>query len=187
MKVLPFALRSAAIICFAFLLSSASCELFDKVDDVSIDVELKHTFIVSASASDPLTYAQVSEIDPTDNADFNAYKNKIKEITIHSVEYTVTNYVGQGEIIFSNGKGSFMTSGTSSTAIATADIAIQSIPGAVGTTKTLNYSIQDLDAIANELEKLTAVKFQVSGTVSKVPVAFNVPITIKMTIKADAL
>lgn len=72
-------------------------------------------------------------------------------------------------------------------ALGTASIDVQNISAAQNVKKTLNYSVSQLDAIAAELEKLNSIKFQVSGTVSKVPVAFNVPITIKMTIKADAL
>lgn len=187
MKTFQFALRSAAAVCFALLLSSASCELFDSVDDISIDLELKHTFTIDPSATDPLSYTEIGEYDPTDNADFNKYKDKIKEVTIHSVEYTVTDYQGDAGITFSNGKGKFSSVGTSTTALAEAGIVIQNISQAVGVTKTLDYSIADLDKIANEMENLKAVKYEISGTLSKVPVAFKVPVTIKMTIKADAI
>jgi hypothetical protein len=187
MKWLPFALRTASAVCFALLLSSASCELFDKVDEITFDLELKHTFVVSASASDPLTYVDIEEIDPTDNAEFNKYKDKIKSVSIKSVEYTVTNYQGEPGITFSNGTGSFYSLGTSTTALASAAIAIQNISAAQGTTKTLDFTVQGLDAIANELEQLRAVRMQVAGTVSKVPVAFNVPVTIKMSVTAEAL
>lgn len=187
MKLFQLAIRSLGVVCLAFMLSSASCSLFDKVDDVNIDLELDHTFVINASSTDPLSYVDVNEFDPTDNADFNKYKSKIKEVTIKSVEYSVTNYVGDPSITFSNGKGSFSTVGTSSTALASASIAIQNISAAQGVTKTLDYTVQGLEAIGNEMEQLRAVKFEVSGIVSEVPVAFNVPVKIKMTIKADAL
>lgn len=106
MKILPILVRTAVVSCFAIMLSSASCELFDKVDDVTFDVEIAHTFVVSASATDPLSYSKADEIDPTSNADFNKYKDKIKDVTIHSIEYTVTNFVGDPATTFSNGQGS---------------------------------------------------------------------------------
>jgi hypothetical protein len=111
----------------------------------------------------------------------------VKEVTIKSVEYTVTNYVGDPSITFSNGIGSFSTVGTSSTALASAGIVIQNISAAQGVTKTLDFTVQGLEAIGNEMEQLRAVKFEVSGNVSQVPVAFNVQVKIRMTIKADAL
>ncbi len=187
MKIATYAIRTAAFACFAILLSSASCELFDKVDDVTFDIEIKHTFVINASATDPLSYTEIEEIDPTDNADFAKYKDKIQNVTINSVEYTVANYSGDPGITFSNGNGSFFAQGTSSTALATAAINIQNISQAQGTIKTLEYSVQGLEAIASEMEQLKAVRMQVSGNVSAVPVAFNVPVTIKMTIVADAL
>jgi hypothetical protein len=187
MKLIHLTFRSLAAVCLAFMLSSASCSLLDKLDDVNFDVDLEHTFIINASTTDPLSYADVNEFDPTDNADFNKYKSKVKEVTIKSVEYTVTNYVGDPSITFSNGKGSFFTVGTSSTALASAGIDIQNISAVQGVTKTLDYTVQGLEAIGNEIEQLRAVKFEVSGNVSQVPVAFNVLVKIRMTIKADAL
>ena len=68
------------------------------------------------------------------------YKDKIKEFTVHSVEYTVTDYAAEGEVIFSNGMGTFYAQGSTANALAEAGINIQSVQASQGGTFTLDYT-----------------------------------------------
>ncbi|MGE0770398.1 MAG: hypothetical protein AB7K37_01715 [Cyclobacteriaceae bacterium] len=185
MKIFHVVLRTVLFVGLFIVGSSLSCSLFDKVDDVTFDIVVEHTFSIDASENDPLSYSKKETIDPSTNSEFAKYKDKIKEITIKSVEYSVENYSGEPGITFSNGKGTFVGTGTS--AAASASLAFQDIQASVGQTFQLDYSTAGLDEIGNELENLKKIDFQVSGNLSGVPVAFQVPVTITMTIKADAL
>jgi len=183
--------RSALFIGFAFLGSSASCDLFDKVDDITFDVEIKHTFVIDEnfdSNGEPVTYFDSDLIDPNQNSEFAKYKDKIKTLNITAVTYTVSNYdAASAGTLFSNGMGSFSATAGNSSAFASAALAFQDIPGSVGGSFTLDYSVSDLQQIAQNLKDLQAVYFQVSGTFDSTPVAFSVPVTLHCTITAEAL
>lgn len=175
-----------SLMAFTFL----GCDLFDKVDDVTLDIEISHTFVIDEdfdSDGDPVPYSDVGIIDATKDADFEKYKDKIKEVTVHQITYTVENYAGDPTISFLNGMGNFYASSGQANAIATAGISFQNIQSSVGQTFTLQYTTQGLEAIAQQLESVHAVTFEVAGTLSETPVAFNVPVTIHATIKAEAL
>lgn len=188
MKILNVALRSALFIAFAFMASSLSCDLFDKVDDVTFDVVIEHTFVIDENEeTDGKAYSKTDEIDPTQNDEFNKYKDKIKELTIDEITYTVANYEGDPGINFTGGHGTFTASANSTTAIGSAGITIQNISGSVGKESQLSYAIADLDKIAAQLKDVKSIFFNVSGNFSKTPVAFSVPVKIKCTIKAEAL
>jgi hypothetical protein len=167
-------LKSMLALASIFVLFS-SCELFEGADDVTFDVELTYT------------------LDPNSDPDFQKYKDKIKSVTVNSVDYTVAEFDdSDGDVIFSNGLGFFAADATSqttatATAYATANIAIQSVAAAEGADLTLDYSIDELEAIADRLEDVQPVFFAVSGTFSKTPAVFKIPVVIHCTIKADAL
>lgn len=172
------------------LILFAGCDLFDKVDDVTIEIEIHHTFEITEdfdSDGEPVSYSDIGTIDATKDADFDKYKDKIKEFTVHSVEYTVTDYAAEGEVIFSNGMGTFYAQGSTANALAEAGITIQSVQASQGGAFTLDYTTAGLEAIANQLESVHKVDFEVAGTFSHTPVYFNVPVTLKCTIVADAL
>ncbi len=165
----------------------AGCDLFEEVDDVTFDIEIQHTFVIDASENDPLEYFDFGEFDATKDANFDKYKDKIKEFKVHTIEFTVTDYAADGDVIFSDGYGIFYPDAAETSAIASAEIPIQSIAGAQGTVHTLDYQVAGLDAIADQLESVHKIYFLVKGKVSDVPVAFKVPVTLKATITADAL
>lgn len=177
-----------ALACIMFLFSG--CDLFETADDVTLEIEISHTFEIDEefdSNGDPVSYSDVGMIDATKDADFEKYKDKIKEITVHQVTYTVANYAGDPTISFTNGTGNFYATGTTANAMATAGISFQNVQSSVGQTFTLGYTTEGLEAIATQLESVHKVDFQVAGTFSETPVAFNVPVTIHCTVKAEAL
>ena len=191
MKIFNILFRSALFVAFAFMGSSLSCDLFDKVDEITFKIEIGHTFVIDEnfdSQGQSVSYIDAGLIDPNDNDDFEKYKDKIKELTIDKIEYTVTNYdPANPGVIFTNGTGSFSTSSGASSAFASADLAIQNIQASQGSVFTLNYSTSDLQQIATRMKDLQPVYFQVAGTFSTTPVAFSVPVTLYCTIKAEAL
>jgi hypothetical protein len=188
-------LKSVLALASIFVLFS-SCELFEGADDVTFDVELTYTFDITDtgdSNGQPRSYFSTGSLDPNSDPDFQKYKDKIKSVTVNSVDYTVAEFDdSDGDVIFSNGLGFFAADATSqttatATAYATANIAIQSVAAAEGADLTLDYSIDELEAIADRLEDVQPVFFAVSGTFSKTPAVFKIPVVIHCTIKADAL
>jgi len=191
MKIFNIVLRSALFIGFAFTCSSLSCDLFDEADDITFDVQIEHVFVINEtldSNGEPVTYLDSDIIDPTQNAEFNKYKDKITELTIDEITYTVTDYDPSSPgVFFSNGMGSFSASAGGSSAFASAALGFQDIQGSVGGSFSLDYSTSDRQQIAQQMKDLQSVTFQVSGTFSETPVAFKVPVVMHCTIKADAL
>lgn len=191
MKIFNILLRSALFVGFAFLGSSLSCDLFDKVDDVTFNIEIEHTFVVdenSDSNGQPVEYLSSDIIDANQNSEFNKYRDKIKDIKVTAVTYTVTDYdASSGDVTFSNGMGSFSASAGGASGSASAVLGIQNIPGSVGGNFSLDYSTSDLQNIASNLKDFNQVSFQVSGTFSETPVAFKIPVVLHCTITADAL
>lgn len=193
MKIFNVLLRSALFVGFAFLGSSLSCDLFDEVDDVTFKIKIGNTFEVDEnfdSEGDPVPYLDggIQVIDATTNSEFNKYKDKINELVIDSVTYSVTDYdPSTPGVLFSNGMGSFYAAAGGASAFASAGITIQDIQGSVGRSYKLNYETSDLQEIATQLKNLHSVGFLVSGTFSQTPVAFNIPVVLHCTITADAL
>jgi hypothetical protein len=153
-------------------------------------MELTHEFVINEefdSDGDPVPYASIGVIDATKNADFEKHKDKIKEIKITSVTYTVSDYAGDASINFTTGMGSFFASGATTNALANAALGFQNIQSSVGNTFTLDYTTEGLEAISAELATVNKVDFHVAGILSETPVAFKVPVTIHCTVVANAL
>jgi len=192
MKALKFVFRSVIAVTFAFLCSSLSCDILDKVDDVSFDVKLTHTFNADEktdSKGAPVPYSKVETLDATQNTDFNKYKSNIKEITVKSVTYVVSGYKADGKVLFSDGTAKFSALGVNASPFATAALEFKDIQEAAtsGTVYTLNIDQTGLNAIATQLKDVSLVQITSSGILSKTPVAFSVLVTVECTAKASPL
>jgi hypothetical protein len=169
-------------------MSSASCSLLDKVDDITFDVELTHTFSIDETKEDKnVTYGDKEVLDAADiNDDFDKYKDKIKSITVTGVTYQVLDYADGTGTIFTNGTCGF-SAPTGSAATSVASLNIENIKTAEGQIKNLNYNQQALDEIGSLLKNDKKLNVYLSGTFMETPVKFNVKIKVKATITADAL
>jgi len=186
MKTASIVLRSAVAVCFAFVMSSASCDLFDKVDDVTIEITLDHTFNVNETASATnVTYEKKETLDAAQlNSDFNKYKDKIKSISVSSVTYVITN-CSDGAVV-QNGKIAFSSINASSAQQITS-LGNENLKAIEGVTKSLNYSQADLDALANLLKNDKKALIYLQATLAQTPVKFDVTVTVNASITADAL
>lgn len=188
MKTVTLLLRSAMAVCFAFVMSSASCDLFDKVDDVTLDVELEHIFHVDETLDQTgVTYVDMEVIDAADvNSDFEKYKDKIKSVTVNSVTYEVMNHTVGVNTIFTNGNIGF-SAATGQSASSVASLGIQGIKAAEGQVKNLQYDQTSLNTIGTLLKDDKVVNIYLIGTFSKTPVKFDVRVKMKTSITADAI
>lgn len=188
MKTVSVLLRSAMAICFAFVMSSASCDLFDKVDDVTIEVELEHIFHVNETADlTGVTYTDMEILDAADvNSDFDKYKDKIKTITVNSITYEVMNHTEGTTTIFTNGNiGYSAASGSSASSVAS--LGIQNIKAAEGQVKNLDFNQTALNDMGTLLKNDKVLNLFLMGTFSKTPVKFDVKVKMKTSMTADAL
>lgn len=189
MKTVSVLLRSAMAICFAFVMSSASCDLFDKVDDVTIEVELEHIFHVNETAvsDNPVTYADVQLLDAADvNSDFEKYKDKIKSITVNSITYEVMNHTVGTTTIFTNGNIGY-SAATGQSASSVASLGIQNIKAAENQVKNLDFSQAALNDMGTLLKNDKELNLFLIGTFSKTPVKFDVKVKMKTSMTADAI
>jgi len=188
MKTFSIILRSAAAVCFAFVMSSASCSLFDKVDDITFDVELAHDFAIDETKKDKnVSYSSKEVLDAAKvNTDFDKYKSKIKSITVTGITYQVFEHNEGATTIFTNGKCGF-SAPAGSAATSVADLTIENIKAAENQVKDLNYNQAALDEIGSILKSDQIVNVYLNGTFSETPVKFKVKIKLKATIVANAL
>lgn len=188
MKTASVIVRSAMAICFAFVMSSASCDLFDKVDDVTFEIELSHTFNVDASPTDPKSYLNKQVLDAAKvNSEFDKYKDKITAITVTSVTYKISNVQTTG-IIFTNGSvGYSALSASTATSAQVASLGIENIDIAKDKTSNLPFDQNALNELSTLLKNDQKVNVYFKGDLNKVPAEFDVYVVIKASITADAL
>lgn len=186
MKTASIVLRSAIAVVFALVMSSASCDLFDKVDDITVVITLDHTFNVNetATASD-VEYQLQETLDAASvSSEFNKYKDKIKSITVTGVTYEIKNC--QTETVFTDGTIGF-SAVSASDPVQLASLGVENLKLAENQVKNLTYSQAHLDALANLLKTDKKAAIYVTGTLSETPAKFDVKVTVTASITADAL
>ncbi len=190
MKTLHFALRSAAAICFAFIMSSASCSLFENIPDVSFDAKLPLVFTVQENGTfTNKDYSNTQTLDATSNAEVAKYKDKIKDFKVNSVTYKITNYSSTPPgtaVTFSNGKMSFGAVGAVSSTVATLG-SLNLLAASSGAEQTLTIDQAGLNSMASTLLADKKIDVKTSGVLSSTPVSFKVETTFNVTITASAL
>jgi len=189
MKTVSLIVRSALAVVFAFVMSSASCDLFDKVDDVTVDVTLDHTFHVNETAENPdgMTYLEVELLDAASvNSDFGKYKDKIKSVTVTSVTYTIVN-CGTADVIFTGGTIGFASASITAAPAQVASLGVENIKAAENQEKNLPYSQAAVDQLSSLLKDDKKANLFLIGTFDKTPAQFDVLVTVTASLVADAL
>lgn len=189
--MLKYSLRSAVFVAFAFFCSSLTCDLLGDATDVSLNVQLSHTFVVDENADSkgaPVSYSKIEVINADDNQDFKDIKSRIKDIEITKVSYMASDYEADGKVTFTDGKGSFSAT-EAGAPFATANLEFQDVQTAAssGTIYTLNVNDTGLSEVAKNLKDLGKVYMKTSGTFSKTPVAFKVKVLLDCKITASPI
>jgi hypothetical protein len=192
MKTIQIALRTVSAVCFAFIMSSASCDLFENIPDVSFDAALPLTFTVQENGTfTNKAYSNTQTLDATSNAEVAKYKDKIKEFTVNSVTYKITNYSSTPPgtaVTFSTGKMSFGAVGAVASTVATlGSVNLLSASSGSGAAQTLTIDQAGLNAMASTLLADKKIDVATSGVLSSTPVSFKVETIFNVTIKASPL
>lgn len=174
--------KTLFILC-AVVIGFTSC---DKVDDLKTkdfyDIELSKNTLVSVNAdkSGKVKIAETYPFSETINLDFadvneiKEYLNKIEAVDITSVNCTITNLTG-GEVKTLN--------------IAVPDLNFDFEISTVSLNQPLfvNFTTEQLDAIANTLLQNKSLKITITGTVTESPVSFNIETTALVDVEVEVL
>ncbi|MCW5910618.1 MAG: hypothetical protein KIT62_06060 [Cyclobacteriaceae bacterium] len=158
-----------------------SCELFEKVDDVTFNVVLPLDFGINEEAENPggMSYFDEALLDANSNADIAKYASKIKEFKIDKITYAISD-ADPTTVIFTN--GSLVVASTGKT------IATESSASLANTAETdLTANIDGFNDLAARLLDDKQELVQLNGTFSQTPVAFNVRFRFYVKVTANAL
>jgi len=178
-------LHSKGLVVLLFLsmaLTFQGCELFDKVDDVTFDVELPLEFLIDEQMESdvPVIYSDMAILNALDEPEVAKYKDKIREIKLNKITYAITNYSAPGTVTFSNGTLSMAGAGTLASA---SSIPLMNTPD----TELTTTNATGFNEFANQIIDDKQVTINLDGTFSTTPVAFTLTAYFHVTIKADAL
>ncbi len=162
----------------AMVILLASCNLFDKVDDVSFTTEFEDSFVVNNAPAG--TYSDVITLDATSDPEVSKYKEKIKGITLNKITYRVTNFDGPTGTTFS-GNALFGTNG------ALGIVEISNLNLASTEELELNLTQDTVDKVANQLKDDKKVTVTFAGTFSSGPVSCVIELKVNAKVTADAL
>ena len=182
MKILHLALRTAAAVCFAFMMSSASCDLLDKADEITFEAKLPLEFVINETAvnAGSKSYTYSKTLDATQNAEVAKYKDKIKEIKVNKISYVISGYAAPTPVTFTNGKLTVASSGK--TIASATSVNLQSAAEA-----DLTTDIAGFNELAELLKADKSETVNLVGTFSSTPVAFKVTAYFHTTITAGVL
>jgi len=198
MKRLHFALRACAAVTLAFVMSSASCDLFQNADVITFTAVLDHEFVVNETASNPngKDYATKPEDEVLDaatvNAEFKEHADKIESIKINKVTYVLTGYnstcpnaVGfsQGQLTFSDPD----VTGTTGSVIIDLENANLKTSSDAATVYTIDVDQAAADEISRLLKEKKKVRIHASGRLSCTPLSVTISAKLDCTITTRVL
>jgi len=158
----------------------SSCNLFDKVDDVTFEGVLPLKFTINETADNPngKAYTDTKTLDANSDPDVAKYASKIKSFKVNKVTYTISG-ADPNTVTFTNGTLKVSTGKT---------IASASSVSLSNTAETeLTADTAGFNEVASLLLADKQVMTQLQGTLSKTPVTFVVDFKFYVTITADAL
>jgi hypothetical protein len=175
-----------ALVAFTLL----GCDKLEEADDVEFDIEVEVIFVTDENGEfsnvtyvgDPVTLSIAG------NSQIQQYADKIKEIRIKKIEYSITGYAAEPpgtQVTFSDGIMFYASVGAANASILST-VASVNLATASGVYELPidEDAFADLGAILLEEHEAT---IYTAGTLTSTPVQFNVPTTFTITVVADAL
>jgi hypothetical protein len=198
MKRLQFTLRAFAAIVLAFVMSSASCDLFQNADAITFTAVLDHSFVVDENDNNPngKEYATKPADEVLDaatvNAEFKEHADKIESIKINKVTYVLSGYNSTcaNAVGFSQGKLTFSdpdATTTTGTVIINLENANLKEASTAGTVYTITVDQAAADEMARILKEKKKIRVHASGRLSCTPLDLKVDAKIDCTITARVL
>lgn len=160
----------------------ASCDLFDKADDISFSTEFDESITVNNASEG--SYSSSITLDATTDSEVAKYKEKIQDITLNEITYKVSGYNGPDNATFT-GDVLFGDNGNLGSVSITA-INLKTASDS-GDEMELDLSQDEVNAVAAQLKDDKAVKVTMAGEFSNGPVSFVITVKVDAKITADAL
>lgn len=168
----------------------AGCDKLEEADDVEFDIEVDVIFVADENG----TFTNVTYVgDPVTlsiagNSQIQQYADKIKEIKVKKIEYSITGYAAEPpgtQVTFSDGVMFYASVGAANAAILTS-VSSVNLATSTGTHELPvdEAAFADLGALLLEEHEAT---IYTAGELTSTPVQFSIPTTFTLTIKADAL
>jgi hypothetical protein len=177
----------------AAIVSFSGCDLFDKVDEVSIPAELEVIWTADENGEMvDFEYAKSATVKLTDNAEISTHIDKIKDVKINKITYRITDYNDDPHheaVILKNGHVHFNSNGSTTTVVNVpfaASAADVNLKTSVDETE-LAIDAAGLTTLANLLKTEKELEMSSSGTISRTPVSFKVVSTFHVTVTAELL
>jgi len=176
-------MKKTLFILFAVVIVLTSC---DKVDDLKTkdfyDIELSKTTLVEVNTvkASSLKMAETYPFSETINLDFTNineikdYLDKLEGVDVTSVTCTITNLTG-GEVKSLN------------VSVPDLNFDFDISTAALNTPLFVNFTTEQLDAIANYLLLNKNLKITITGTVTEQPVSFNIETTALVDVEVKVL
>lgn len=177
---------------FAFALTFASCDLFEKADDVTFEEEL----VINWDTDENLTgsnvpYEDVEILDLADYPVLAPYVDKIKSVEVTKITYRITNFDNSPHgqpVTLVDGIAAFGPYDASAPSVSVPMAGASGVNiGAATAETTLAIDAAGLSKVAKDLLDDKQIKMYSEGTLSKTPVAFRVVSTFYVKITANAL
>jgi len=161
----------------------SSCDLFDKVDDVTFNAELPLEFVVNDTrvnnGTNAVSYEITKTLDATSDADVAKHTSKIKEIKVNKITYSISD-VSKSGVTFNEGKLIIVSSGKE---IASAgDVSISAVSNIELTSDAAGFNELASKLLADNKEEI-----KLQGSFTSTPIAFKLSCKIYVTITANAL
>lgn len=160
----------------------SSCDLFDKVDDVSFSSEVEKSIVINDAPAG--SYSDEVVLNVTDDSEVAKYSEKITGIIVNNITYRVSDYSGPSGATFT-GDMLFGPSGSLGS-VAINGLNLSTASGS-GEEFALDLSQSEVDAIAEQLKVNKTLVVIMAGTFSDGPVSLVIHVKIDATIEADAL
>ncbi len=159
----------------------SSCDLFDKVDDVSFEGVLPLNFVVNETAVNPSgkTYTDSKLLDANSDPEVAKYASKIQEFKVNKITYTISG-ANPNTVLFTN--GTLKVASTGKTIASASSVSLSSTAEQELTADTAGFNELASLLLADQQESV-----QLQGTLSATPVTFTVNFKFYVTITADAL
>lgn len=159
----------------------SSCNLFDKVDDVTFEGVLPLKFTINETADNPSgkTYTETKTLDANSDPDVAKYASKIKSFKVNKVTYTISG-ADPSTVTFTN--GTLKVSSSGKTIASASSVSLSNASETELTADTAGFN-----EVASLLLADKQVMAQLQGTLSKTPVTFVVDFKFYVTITANAL
>lgn len=160
----------------------ASCDLFDKADDISFSTEFDKSLTVDNAGKG--SYSDQITLDATTDPEVAKYKEKIQNIELNDVTYKVSNYTGPDDATFSGDVLFGVNGDLGSVSISGLNLSDAS---SSGDEMDLDLSQDEVNAVAAQLKNDKTVLVTMAGEFSDGPVSFVVTVKVDAKITADAL